>query len=149
MPIELVMPSNHLILCHPLLLLPSIFLHHDSELVICNFELSDYIGLHFPRLLRDFVLLSLIWRVLLSYGTEKDQTAHSQKPGFAIWLQTLCLAVVYVKGPTLSLICVSSLLPSASPNSTLQLCSLNERMFNVRCFTTGDVQLCLEVLWSF
>ena len=26
MPIELVMPSNHLILCHPLLLLPSIFL---------------------------------------------------------------------------------------------------------------------------
>ena len=25
MPIELVMPSNHLILCHPLLLLPSIF----------------------------------------------------------------------------------------------------------------------------
>ena len=27
MPIELVMPSNHLILCHPLLLLPSIFLN--------------------------------------------------------------------------------------------------------------------------
>ena len=26
MPIELVMPSNHLVLCHPLLLLPSIFL---------------------------------------------------------------------------------------------------------------------------
>ena len=25
MPIELVMPSNHLILCHPLLLLPSVF----------------------------------------------------------------------------------------------------------------------------
>ena len=25
MPIELVMPSNHLILCHPLLVLPSIF----------------------------------------------------------------------------------------------------------------------------
>ena len=28
--IELVMPSNHLILCRPLLLLPSIFSHHQS-----------------------------------------------------------------------------------------------------------------------
>ena len=28
MSIELVMPSNHLILCHPLLLLPSIFTQH-------------------------------------------------------------------------------------------------------------------------
>ena len=72
MSIKLVMPSNHLILCHPLLLLPSIFLHHDSELVICNFELSDYIGLHFPRLLRDFVLLSLIWRVLLSLLWDRE-----------------------------------------------------------------------------
>ena len=35
--IESVMPSSHLILCHPLLLLPSIFLHLDSELVLCNF----------------------------------------------------------------------------------------------------------------
>ena len=72
MPIELVMPSNHLILCHPLLLLPSIFLHPDLELVIRNFELSDYIGLHFPRLLRDFVLLSLIWRVLLSLLWDRE-----------------------------------------------------------------------------
>ena len=38
MSIELVMPSNHLILCHPLLLLPSIFPSirvFSSELVLC------------------------------------------------------------------------------------------------------------------
>ena len=38
MSIESVMPSNHLILCHPLLLLPSIFLRirvFSNELVLC------------------------------------------------------------------------------------------------------------------
>ena len=38
MSIELVMPSNHLILCHPLLLLPSVFLSirvFSSESVLC------------------------------------------------------------------------------------------------------------------
>ena len=39
-PIESVMPSNHLILCHPLLLLPSIFpsirVFFSSELTHCN-----------------------------------------------------------------------------------------------------------------
>ena len=38
MPIELVMPSNHLILCHPLLLPPSIFLNirvFSSESALC------------------------------------------------------------------------------------------------------------------
>ena len=39
-PIELVMPSNHLILCHPLLLLPSIFpsirvFSNESALALC------------------------------------------------------------------------------------------------------------------
>ena len=38
MPIESVMPSNHLILCHPLLLLPSVFLSirvFSNESVLC------------------------------------------------------------------------------------------------------------------
>ena len=38
MPVESVMPSNHLILCHPLLLLPSIFPSiriFSNELVLC------------------------------------------------------------------------------------------------------------------
>ena len=60
MSIELIMPSNHLILCHPLLLPPSIFLSNrvfSNELVLCirwpkywSFSLSispsnDYAGL--------------------------------------------------------------------------------------------------------
>ena len=38
MSIELVMPSNYLILCRPLLLLPSIFPRHDADLL----EPSDW-----------------------------------------------------------------------------------------------------------
>ena len=34
--IELVMPSNHLILCHPLLLLPSIFPSISNESALCT-----------------------------------------------------------------------------------------------------------------
>ena len=58
MSIELVMPSNHLILCHPLLLLPLIFLSirvfsKESVLPIrwpkyCSFNISpsnEYLGL--------------------------------------------------------------------------------------------------------
>ena len=58
MSIELVMPSNHLILCHPLLLLPSVFPSirvFSSELVLCirwpnywSFSISpsnEYLGL--------------------------------------------------------------------------------------------------------
>ena len=45
MSIESVIPSNHLILCHPLLLLPSIFPSirvFSSESVICIFTASDF-----------------------------------------------------------------------------------------------------------
>ena len=58
MSIELVMPSNHLILCHPLLLVPSVFPSirvFSSELVLCirwpnywSFSISpsnEYLGL--------------------------------------------------------------------------------------------------------
>ena len=65
MSIESVMPSNHLILCHPLLLLPSIFLSirvfsKESALCIrwpkywsCSFSFSpsnEYSGLHSFRI---------------------------------------------------------------------------------------------------
>ena len=40
MSIESVIPSNHLILCHPLLLLPSIFL----SIRVFSSELALYIG---------------------------------------------------------------------------------------------------------
>ena len=85
-PIESVMPSNHLILCHPLLLLPSIFPSirvFSNESVLCvrwpkywsfNFSVtlsSGYLGLISFR--RD-------WLALLSVqGTLKSLQCHVSK----------------------------------------------------------------------
>ena len=44
MSIELVMPSNHFVLCHPLLLLPSIF---PSISVFSNKSVEE--GYHYPK----------------------------------------------------------------------------------------------------
>ena len=54
--IESVMPSNHLILCHPLLLLPSIFpsIRVFSEIVQLFFLLSPIV--FFPPILINFLL---------------------------------------------------------------------------------------------
>jgi len=46
MSMELVMPSNHLILCHPLLLLPSIFPSirvFSNESVLCIRRADDFV----------------------------------------------------------------------------------------------------------
>ena len=61
MSIESVMPSNHLILCHPLLLLPSIFLSikvFSNELALCikwpkywSFTLASVLPMHIPGLI--------------------------------------------------------------------------------------------------
>ena len=79
MSIELVMPPNHLILCHPLLLLPSIFLSirvFSNESVICIsgqtfgvfiFSISpsnEYSGLISSRM--DWLDLLAVWRTLKS-----------------------------------------------------------------------------------
>ena len=47
MSIELVMPSNHLILCHPLLLLPSIFpsLHYQHIIILATMSTGEIDGL--------------------------------------------------------------------------------------------------------
>ena len=71
MSIELVMPSNHLILCHPCLLLPSIFPSirvFSNESILCirwpkywNFNISpsnEYSGLIFFRIDRFDLLQS-------------------------------------------------------------------------------------------
>ena len=47
MPIELVTPSNHLILCHPLLLLPSIFLSIRVFLIINDNKLPHLFYFYF------------------------------------------------------------------------------------------------------
>ena len=86
MSIELVMPSNHLILCHPLLLPPSIFPSirvFSNESVLCirwpkywsfSFHISpsnEYSGLIFFRI--DWLDLSAV------QGTLKSLQHHSSK----------------------------------------------------------------------
>ena len=88
-PIELVMPSNHLNLCHPLLLPPSIFpsirvFSTESVLHIrlpkyCSFSISpsnEYSGLIFFRI--DWLDL------LVVQGTLKSLQHHSSKPSILL-----------------------------------------------------------------
>ena len=87
MSIELVMPSNHLILCHPLLLLPSIFprirvFSNESVLCIrwpkyCSFSFSispsnEYLGLiSFKIDWLDFLAVQGTLKGLLQHHTSK------------------------------------------------------------------------------
>ena len=93
MPIESVMPSNHLILCHPLLLPPSIFpsirvFSNESVLHIrwprywsFSFNISpsnDYSGLIFFR---------MDWLDLLAVqGTLKSLLQHHSSKASILWL---------------------------------------------------------------
>ena len=83
MPTELVMPSNHLILCHPLLLLPSIFPSirvFSNELALC-IRWPKYWGFSFsislPNEYSGLISFMIDWLDLLSVqGTLKH---HSSK----------------------------------------------------------------------
>ena len=102
MSIELLMPSNHLILCHPLLLLPSIFprirlFYNDSILCIrwpkyCSFSFSispanEYSGL---------ISFRMDWLDLLAVqGTLKRLLQHHSSKA-----SILALRLFY--GPTLT-----------------------------------------------
>ena len=101
--IELVMPSNHLILCHPLLLLPSIFLRvriFSNESALQNrwpkywsfsFSISpsnEYSGL---------ISFRMDWFDLLAVqGTLKNLLWHHSSETSILW----CLVFFY--GPTLT-----------------------------------------------
>ena len=104
MSIELVMPSNHPILCHPLLLLPSIFLSirvfsNESVLPIrwpkywrFNFSISpsnEYSGLIFFR---------IDWFDLLAVqGTLKNLLQHRSSKASILWL--LAFLIVQLSHP--------------------------------------------------
>ena len=90
MAIKLVMPSNHLILCHPLLLLPSIFPNirvFSNESVLCirwpkywRFSISpsnEYSGL---------ISVRMDWLDLLAVqGTLKSLLQHHSSKASILW----------------------------------------------------------------
>ena len=103
MSIESVMPSNHLILCHPLLLLPSIFPSFrvfSNELALCirwpknwSFSFStspsnEYSG---------FISLRIDWLDLLAVqGTLQSLLQHHSSNTLILWLSAFFI------GPTLT-----------------------------------------------
>ena len=84
MPIESVMPSNHLILCHPLLLLPSISIRvFSSELALC-IRWPKYWSFHFnispSNEYSGLISFRMDWLDLLAVqGTLKSLLQHSSK----------------------------------------------------------------------
>ena len=98
MSIELVIPSNHLILCHPLLLLPSIFPSirvFSDELVLCirwpkywsfSFNISpsnEYSGL---------ISFRMDWLDLLAVqGTYKSLLQHHSSKASILWLSAFLI----------------------------------------------------------
>ena len=92
MSIELVMPSNHLILCHPLLLLPSIFpsirvFSNESALRIIwpkdwSFSLNISPSNEHPRL----ISFMMDWLDLLTVqGTLKSLLQHHSSKASILW----------------------------------------------------------------
>ena len=91
MSIESVMLSNHLILCHPLLLLPSIF--NDSIRVFCN-ELA--VCIRWPKYYSFSISLSKEYSGLISFridwfdlfavqGTLKSLLQHHSSKASILW----------------------------------------------------------------
>ena len=92
MSIELVMPSNHLILCHPLLLLPSIFpiiTVFSNESALCikwlkywSFSFSISLSNEYSGL----IPLRMDWLDLLAVqGTLKSLLQHHSSKASVLW----------------------------------------------------------------
>ena len=98
MSIESVMPSNHLILCHPLLLLPSIFpsnrVFSESVLRIrwpkdWNFSFSISPSNEHPGL----ISFRMDWLDLLAVqGTLKSLLQHHSSKASILWRSAFCIA---------------------------------------------------------
>ena len=94
--IELVMPSNHLILCHPLLLLPSLFpsirvFSDESVLHIrwpkyCSFSLSNSTSNEYSGL----ISFRIDWFDLVAvHGTLKSLLQHHNSKASILWHSAL------------------------------------------------------------
>ena len=99
MPIELVMPSNHLILCHPLLLPPSIFPSirvFSNESVLCirwpkywSFSFNISPSNEHPGL----ISFRMDWLDLLAVqGTLKSLLQHHSSKESFLWLSAFFIA---------------------------------------------------------
>ena len=112
MSVESVMPSNHLILCYPLLLLPSIFPSirvFSNESVLCirwpkywsfSFSISpsnEYSGL---------ISLRIDWFALLAvHGTLRGLLQHHSSKASILWHSTVQLSHPYMTtGKTIALL---------------------------------------------
>ena len=99
MSIESLMPSNHLILCHPLLLLPSIFpsirvFSNESALHIrwpnyCSFSFSIIPSKEHPGL----ISFRMDWLNLLAVqGTLKSLLQHHSSKASVLWLSAFFIS---------------------------------------------------------
>ena len=89
-PIELVMPSNHLILCHPLLLQPSIFFQHQGLLqwVILHIRWPKYWSFSFSISPSNEPWSPLGWTGWISFavqGALKSLLQHHSSKASIIW----------------------------------------------------------------
>ena len=96
MSIELVMPSNHLILCHPLLLLPSVFpsirvFSNESVLLIMwpKFWSFDF-SISPPNAYSGLISFRVYWFDLLAVqGTLKSLIQHHSSKASILWRSAL------------------------------------------------------------
>ena len=101
MSIESVMPSNHLLLCHPLLLMPSIFLSirvFSNELALC-IRWPKYWSFHFNTSLSNEYLGLISFRVewfdlLAVQGTLKCLLQHHSWKASVLWCSTFFMIQV-------------------------------------------------------
>ena len=132
MSVELVMPSNYLILCHPLLFLPSVFpsirvFSNESVLHIrwpkywsFSFSISpsnEYSGL---------ISFRMDWLDLLAVqGTLKSLLQHQSSKALILW----CSAIFMVqKGRITSLLQMRSLVTGSSSAEQQSLCPTQVRL---------------------
>ena len=98
MPIELVMPSNHLILCHPLLLLPPIppsirVFSNESTLPIrwakyWSFSFNISASSEHPGL----ISFRMDWLdILVVHGTLKSLLQHHSSKASVLWLSAFII----------------------------------------------------------
>ena len=96
MSIQLVMPSNHLILCHPLLLLPSIspsirvFSHESALYIRCPKYWSFSFSISLSSEHSGLISFRMDWLARLSVqGTLKGLLQHHSSKALILWHSTL------------------------------------------------------------